>query len=100
MSANDSRAGMRVPFTGIIPLALKTIDTTNSGSDGSGWTIGENGLPKLPLTSVLVVLGVGSTIVELLSHAPVLSIVMPRILQCAAWYAVVGFGLDAYQKTK
>lgn len=94
VSSSDSRSRLRVPFTRIVPTALEVIDTTNKSSDGSGWSIGADGLPKLPLTSVLVVLGVGGTIVELISHAPVLSLFMPRVLQVAAFYAASGAVLD------
>ncbi len=61
--------------------ALQVVDTSNDGSSGAGWTIGENGLPKLPITSVLAVLGVGGIILEAASHAPVFSLFMPRVLQ-------------------
>ncbi|GFR47494.1 hypothetical protein Agub_g9223, partial [Astrephomene gubernaculifera] len=52
--AADSRAAIRVPFTRLIPTAIKVVDTTNDASSGAGWTIGENGLPKLPINSVLI----------------------------------------------
>lgn len=83
--ATDSRGFVRVPFTRIIPTGIATIDTSNDASSGAGWTIGENGLPKLPINSVLIVLGVGGLILEAASHAPVLSLFMPRVLQCAGW---------------
>lgn len=57
------------------------IDFDNDGSSGAGWTIGESGLPKLPITSVLAVVGVGTVILEAASHAPVIGLVMPRVLQ-------------------
>lgn len=53
----------------------------NEASSGAGWTIGPDGLPKLPINSVLIVLGVGATILEAASHAPVLGTFMPRVLQ-------------------
>lgn len=92
--AEDSRGSLRVPFTQIIQTALKVIDTSNSGSSGAGWTTGKDGLPKLPVNSVLIVLGVGSVILEAVSHAPVLSVFMPRVLQVAAWLAAAGYVLD------
>jgi len=92
--AQDARASVRVPFTQIIPTALKVVDTTNEASSGAGWTIGENGLPKLPITSVLAVVGVGAFILEAASHAPVLSFFMPRVLSVAGWYAAAGYLLD------
>lgn len=95
--AQDSRGSVRVPFTQIIPTVIKVTDTSNSGSSGAGWTIGENGLPKLPVTSVAAVLLVGGIILETLSHAPVLSIFMPRVLQVTAWYAALGSVLDKRQ---
>lgn len=79
--ASDSRGNIRVPFTKIIPTALNVVDTSNDGSSGAGWTIGPDGLPKLPVNSVLIVLGVGGLILEAASHAPVLSLLMPRVLQ-------------------
>lgn len=93
-AAQDSRAGIRVPFTQIIPTALKVVDTSNDFSSGKGWTVGKDGLPKLPINSVLIVVGVGSLILEAASHAPVLSFFMPRVLQVAAWYAAMGALLD------
>ncbi|KAG2500614.1 hypothetical protein HYH03_001381 [Edaphochlamys debaryana] len=92
--AEDSRAAIRVPFTKLIPTALKVVDTSNEASSGAGWTIGENGLPKLPINSVLIVLGVGGVILEAAAHAPVMSFFLPRVLTMAAWYAAVGFALD------
>jgi len=44
--ANDARAAVRVPFTRIIPTALKVVDFSNDASSGAGWTIGESGLPN------------------------------------------------------
>jgi hypothetical protein len=38
----------------------KVVDLKNEASSGAGWTIGENGLPRLPINSVLIVLGVWS----------------------------------------
>lgn len=92
--AQDSRGKVRVPFTQIIPTALEVVDLENDGSSGAGWTIGANGLPKLPITSVLAVVGVGAVILEAASHAPVFSIFMPRVLQVAGWLAVAGYLLD------
>lgn len=92
--ASDSRGRVRVPFTQIVPTALNTIDWENDGSSGAGWTIGANGLPKLPVTSVLAVVGVGAVILEAASHAPVFSIFMPRVLQVAGWLAAAGYLLD------
>ena len=37
--------------------------------------------PKLPITSVAIVLGVGGVILETVSHAPVLGLFLPRVLQ-------------------
>jgi hypothetical protein len=85
---------VRVPFTQIIPTALNTIDFDNDGSSGAGWTIGKNGLPKLPITSVLAVVGVGAVILEAASHAPLFNIFMPRVLQVAGWLAGAGYLLD------
>lgn len=92
--AADSRAAIRVPFTRLIPTAIKVVDTSNDASSGAGWTIGENGLPKLPINSVLIVLGVGGLILEAAAHAPVLSFFLPRVLTLAASYAAVGYFLD------
>jgi hypothetical protein len=85
---------VRVPFTQIIPTALDVIDFDNDGSSGAGWQIGKNGLPKLPITSVLAVVGVGAVILEAASHAPVLSLFMPRVLSVAGWLAAAGYLLD------
>jgi hypothetical protein len=82
------------PHLQIIPTALKTVDFSNDASSGAGWTIGESGLPKLPITSVLAVVGVGSLILEAASHAPVLSLFMPRVLSVAGWLAAAGYLLD------
>jgi len=92
--AADSRANVRVPFSQIIPTALKVVDPSNSGSSGAGWTTGPDGLPRLPITSVAIVVGVGSLILEAAAHAPVLSLFMPRVLQVAGWLAVAGYALD------
>lgn len=67
-----------------VSAALKVVDMKNEASSGAGWTIGENGLPKLPINSVLIVLGVGGVILEAASHGPVLSLFMPRVLQVGA----------------
>lgn len=92
--AEDSRGFVRVPFTQIVPTALKVVDFSNEGSSGAGWTTGSDGLPKLPINSVLIVLGVGGLILEAASHAPVLSFFMPRVLQVAGWLAATGYLLD------
>lgn len=81
-----------MPFTQIIPTALAVVDPENDGSSGAGWNIGENGLPKLPITSVLAVVGVGAVILEAASHAPVFNIFMPRVLQVR----VVGRGVGGW----
>lgn len=94
--ANDSRASLRVPFTQIIPTAIKVVDLKNEASSGAGWTIGKDGLPKLPINSVLIVLGVGGVILEAASHGPILSLFMPRVLQVAAWFAAAGFAIDYF----
>ena len=70
------------------------VDTSNDSSSGAGWSIGEGGLPKLPITSVAVVLGVGVLILEAAAHAPVLGLFLPRVLSVAGWLAVVGALLD------
>ena len=57
------------------------MDTSNSGSSGAGWAPGEDGLPSLPITTVAGVLSVGVVILELIAHAPVLSLILPRVLQ-------------------
>ena len=93
--ADDARGAVRVPFTKIIPTALAVVDPTNAGSSGAGWKASApGGLPKLPLNSVLIVLGVGGLILEAAAHAPVLSLFMPRVLTVAAWLAVAGWALD------
>lgn len=92
--ASDARAAVRVPFTQIVPTALKVIDFENEGSSGAGWTPGADGIPKLPLNSVLIVLGVGGLILEAAAHAPVLSLILPRVLTLAAWLAATGYVLD------
>lgn len=92
--ADDSRAAVRVPFTQIIPTALKVVDFSNEASSGAGWTTGTDGLPKLPINSVLIVLAVGGTILEAAAHAPVLSLLLPRVLSVAGWLAVSGYLLD------
>lgn len=92
--ANDARAAVRVPFTKIVPTALKVIDFENEGSSGAGWTPGPDGTPRLPLNSVLIVLGVGGLILEAAAHAPVLSLILPRVLTLAAWLAAAGYFLD------
>ncbi len=64
------------------------------------WGSSKGGLPKLPITSVLAVLGVGTVLLEFLSHAPVLGLIMPRVLSYAAWLAVVGVVLDKREPQK
>jgi hypothetical protein len=90
--AADARGAVRVPFTKIIPTALAVVDPTNSGSSGAGWKAAPGGLPKLPVTSVAIVLGVGVIILEAASHAPVLSLIMPRVLSVAGEF---GWLVDA-----
>jgi hypothetical protein len=92
--ADDARAAVRVPFTQIVPTALKVIDFENEGSSGAGWTAGRDGIPKLPINSVLIVLGVGGLILEAAAHAPVLSLLLPRVLSVAGWLALTGYALD------
>lgn len=75
-------------------LLPQVVDFSNDASSGAGWTIGESGLPKLPVTSVLAVVGVGGLILEAASHAPVLSLFMPRVLSVAGWLAAAGYLLD------
>ena len=96
--ANDSRAFVRVPFVDIVPTALNVIDYSNDASSGAGWTTGTDGKPKLPINSVLLVLGVGGVILEAAAHAPVLSLLLPRILTVAGWLAAVGYGLNVTKK--
>lgn len=98
--ADDVRAAVRVPFTRIIPTALSVIDTTNDSSSGAGWGSSEGGLPKLPITSVAAVLGVGTIVLEVLAHAPVVGLVLPRVLTYAAWLAVAGIVLDKREPQK
>eukprot|EP00199_Chlamydomonas_sp_CCMP681_P005710 CAMPEP_0119106872 /NCGR_PEP_ID=MMETSP1180-20130426/6702_1 /TAXON_ID=3052 ORGANISM="Chlamydomonas cf sp, Strain CCMP681" /NCGR_SAMPLE_ID=MMETSP1180 /ASSEMBLY_ACC=CAM_ASM_000741 /LENGTH=246 /DNA_ID=CAMNT_0007092271 /DNA_START=119 /DNA_END=859 /DNA_ORIENTATION=+ len=98
--AEDSRAALRVPFTSVIQTALKVVDFENDGSSGAGWTIGPSGLPRLPVNSVLICVGIGSVILEAASHAPVLSIFMPRVLQMAAWYAAAGYAVETFGLTE
>lgn len=96
--ASDSRAFVRVPFVDIVPTALKVVDTTNDASSGAGWTIGPDGQPKLPINSVLIVLGVGGIILEAAAHAPVFSLLLPRVLSVAGWLAAVGYVLNKTKK--
>jgi hypothetical protein len=94
-TAEDARGFVRVPFTQIVPTALGTIDFSNTASSGEGWTAGADGRPKLPLNSVLFVVGVGTVILEAAAHAPVLSLLLPRMLTFAGWLALMGYlGLD------
>jgi hypothetical protein len=92
--AEDSRGFVRVPFTQIIPTALDVIDYENDSSSGKGWTIGKDGKPKLPINSVLIVVGIGCVILEAAAHAPVLNILLPRVLSCAGWLAATGYALE------
>lgn len=96
--ADDSRAFVRVPFTDIVPTLLSVVDTTNDASSGAGWTIGPDGKPKLPINSVLLVLGVGGVILEAAAHAPVLSLLLPRVLSVAGWLAAVGYAQSTLKK--
>lgn len=93
-TAEDVRGAVRVPFTQILPTTLKVVDNSNSGSSGAGWAPGADGLPSLPITTVVGVIGVGCVILEVLAHAPVLSLFMPRVLQVAGWLALAGAVLD------
>lgn len=86
--AGDARGSLRVPFTRVIPTALAVVDTSNAGSSGAGWQAGAGELPRLPLNSVLVVVGVGAVILETLAHLPLLSAGLPRVLQVMGVYAV------------
>lgn len=95
--AEDSRGFVRVPFTDIVPTALEVIDYENDSSSGAGWTIGSDGKPKLPINSVLIVVGIGCVILEAAAHAPVLNLLMPRVLSCAGWLAATGYVLDKTQ---
>ena len=60
---------------------MQVVDTSNSGSSGAGWAPGEDGLPSLPVTTVAGVISVGVVILELVAHAPILSLFLPRVLQ-------------------
>jgi hypothetical protein len=97
-TADDSRGFVRVPFTDIVPTLLKVVDTTNDASSGAGWTIGKDGTPKLPINSVILVLGIGGLILEAAAHAPGLSLLLPRMLSVAGALALVGYGLDSTKK--
>ncbi|MEW5297386.1 MAG: hypothetical protein WDW36_000598 [Sanguina aurantia] len=97
-SANPVTAAVRVPFTSIIPTTLKVIDYSNEGYSGAAWKV-VDGLPQLPLNSVLVIVGVGCLILEAASHAPVLTFFMPRVLSVAGSLAAVGWALES-TKTK
>jgi hypothetical protein len=97
-TADDSRGFVRVPFTDIVPTLLKVVDTTNDASSGAGWTIGKDGTPKLPINSVILVLGIGGLILEAAAHAPVLSIILPRMLSTAGALALVGYVLNQNKK--
>ncbi len=92
--AEDSRGFVRVPFTNIVPTLLDVIDYENDMSSGKGWTTGPDGKPKLPLNSVLIVVGIGCVILEAAAHAPVLNILLPRVLSCAGWLAATGYALE------
>lgn len=52
--AQDSRAAVRVPFTQIVPTVAKVVDTSNEGSSGAGWTIGEGGLVRTPSLGLIL----------------------------------------------
>ncbi|CAG9459992.1 unnamed protein product [Pedinophyceae sp. YPF-701] len=92
-TAKDNSAAVRVPFRDVVPTALSIIDWENEGSSGKGWDPSE-GLPKVPINSVAIVIGVGVFILEAAAHAPVLTFFMPRVLTVACWYAVVGYVLS------
>jgi hypothetical protein len=92
--ADDARAAVRAPLADIVPTALAVVDFTNSGSSGAGWSPAAGGSPKLPLNSVLIVLGVGGLILEAASHAPLLGLFMPRVLQVTGWLAASGYVLN------
>lgn len=64
------------------------------------WGSSEGGLPKLPITSVAAVLGVGTIVLEVLAHAPVVGLVLPRVLTYAAWLAAAGIVLDKREPQK
>lgn len=64
-----------------------------------GAQVSKDGLPKLPVTSVAIVVGVGSLILEAAGHAPILSTFMPRVLTCAACLALAGWALDKREST-
>lgn len=90
--AKDARAAVRVPFTSVISTLHKVVDVENNAASGAGWKTGPDGLPKLPVTSVLGVIIVGSVFLELVAHGtPVLNQFMPRVLQVAGWLATAGF---------
>ena len=76
------------------------VDFSNTGSSGAGWTKGEDGIPKLPINSVLIVLGVGSLILEAAAHGPLLSLFLPRVLQVTCWIAASGYLYDTYLESQ
>ena len=43
---------------------------------------------------MLIVLGVGGLILEAASHAPLLGLFMPRVLQVTGWLAASGYVLN------
>ncbi len=43
-------------------------------------------------------LGIGSVILETVSHAPVLGLALPRVLQVAGWLALAGAALDKRER--
>jgi len=47
---------------------------------------------------VAIVLGIGSVILETVSHAPVLGLALPRVLQVAGWLALAGAALDKRER--
>jgi len=93
-TAKDARSAVRVPYSQVVKTALSVVDFENKASSGAGWEVGKDGLPKLPVNSVLFVVGTGVLILELASHSSVLGFFMPRILTVTGWLAVAGYFLD------
>lgn len=93
-TAEDARSAVRVHFSQIVKTATKVIDFENKASTGAGWEVGKDGLPKLPINSVIFVVGAGVFILEAAGHSAVLSFFFPRLLSVAGWLAVSGFFLD------
>ena len=77
----SSRGSERTKTAKKTASSRQVVDTSNSGSSGAGWAPGEDGLPSLPVTTVAGVLAVGVVILELVAHAPILSLFLPRVLQ-------------------